>query len=163
MADQRAARPTPTSNDPVDALIGEFIAEKRKEKQEEQEKARKMEPGRHRPLILGILVVLCVAVWAAPIYLPSREVTIPTSTLENSAKLNLYLASIRVRDYQAANRKLPDNLAQAGVDTTGIVYWRSTDAVFELSTRIEGTRIVYRSTVPDSVFLGPNLRVRGIS
>jgi len=68
-----------------------------------------------------------------------------------------------VKNYHATHRRLPPTLSQAGVDTTGIGYVRSSDSAFELSTRVQGSRMVYRSTIPDSVFLGPNLRLRGIS
>jgi hypothetical protein len=109
------------------------------------------------------MVVLCAFVWIAPSLMPPREAPIPQNTLENSAKLTLYLASIRVKQYLVAHKRLPLNLTQAGVDSTGLEYTRSSDAIFELATRVQGTRVLYRSSVPDSVFLGPHLGIRGIS
>ena len=151
---------TPLANDPVGSLVGEFMEEKRREIQEE--KARRV-PKKRNPLVIPVMIVLCAFVWIAPSLMPPREPPIPQQTLENSAKLTLYLASIRVKQYLVAHKRLPPNLTQAGVDSTGIEYTRRSDAVFELATRVQGTRVVYRSSVPDSVFLGPELRVRGIS
>ena len=95
--------------------------------------------------------------------MPPREPVLSQETLEQGAKLTLYLASLRVRSYLETHKRLPPNLAQAGVDSVGIGYVRASDSIFELSTRVQGTRLVYRSTLPDSVFLGPHIRIRGIS
>ena len=151
---------TPLANDPVGSLVGEFMEEKRREVQEE--KARRVSKKRN-PLVIPIMIVLTAFIWIAPSMMPPREPAITQETLEKSAKLTLYLASIRVKGYLATHKRLPPNLTQAGVDTTGIAYTRSSDSVFELATRVQGTRIVFRSTVPDSVFLGKDVRIRGIS
>ena len=136
------------------------MQERRKELQEE--KARQV-PKKRNPFVLPLLVVLCAAVWLAPSLMPPREPVLTPETLAQGARLNLYLASLRVREYHATHQRLPASLAQVGVDTTGILYVRSSDSVFELVTRVQGSRMVYRSTLPDSVFLGANLRIRGIS
>jgi hypothetical protein len=160
MADSQFAKPTPVANDPVGSLVGEFMQEKKKERLEE--KAR-LAVRKRNPLVIPFLVALCLAIWVAPSLMPPREPPLPPETLEQSARLTLYLASLRVREYHDSHKRLPANLEQAGVDTAGIAYLRSTASVFELSTRVQGTRLVYRSTFPDSVFLGGNLRIRGIS
>ena len=157
---QPLSKRTPIANDPVGSLVGEFMEEKRRERQEE--KARQV-PKKRNPFLVPLLMALCAAIWVAPSLMPPREPVLTQETLENSAKLTLYLASIRVRSYLDTHKRLPPTLAQAGVDTTGLSYVRTSNSVFELSTRVQGTRLVYRSTIPDSVFLGPNLRVRGIS
>lgn len=151
---------TPIANDPVGSLVGEFIEEKRREKQEE--KARQV-PKKRNPFVVPFLIALCSAVWIAPSLMPPREPVLTQDTLEQGAKLTLYLASLRVREYQDTYKRLPPNLAQAGVDSTGIGYTRASESVFELSTRVQGSRLVYRSSLPDSVFLGPQIRLRGIS
>ena len=94
--------------------------------------------------------------------MPPREQPLSQETLEQGARLTLYLASLRVRGYLDTHKQLPADLIQAGVDTAGIVYTRNANSVYELSTRIQGTRLVYRSTLPDSVFLGRQLRIKGI-
>src|SRR5688500_264104 len=157
---QPLPRHTPLANDPVGSLVGEFMEEKRKERLEE--KARQV-PRKRNPFIVPLLVALVSAIWIAPSLMPPREATLSPATIEQGAKVTLYLASLKVKHYLATHKRLPPTLSQAGVDTTGIGYVRSSDSVFELSTRVQGARLVYRSTLPDSVFLGPNLRLRGIS
>ena len=157
---QPLRKKTPLANDPVGSLVGEFMEEKRREIQEER--ARQI-PKKRNPVLVPLMIVLCAFIWIAPSLMPPREPPIPQETLENSAKLTLYLASIRVKSYLTTHRRLPPNLFQAGVDSTGIEYLRSSRSTFELSTRVQGTRVVYRSAVPDSVFLGSKLRIRGIS
>ncbi len=159
MADSPKNR-TPIANDPVGSLVGEFMEEKRKELQEE--KARQA-PRKRNPFAVPVLLALCLAIWIAPSLMPPREPSLSPATMEQGARLTLYLASLKIREYNDVHKRLPPNLAQAGVDSTGIVYWRSTDSAFELSTRVQGTRLVYKSTQPDSAFLGPQLRIRGIS
>ncbi len=160
MPDPRFPKLTPVASDPVGALLGEFVEEKKKEQKEE--KARQSARKRS-PLVVPFLAVLCLAIWIAPSLMPAREEPLTQETLEQSARLTLYLASLRVRGYHDTHKALPANLTLAGVDTAGIEYSRMADSVYELSTRIQGTRLVYRSTLPDSVFLGPNLRIKGIS
>ena len=160
MADPRFPKLTPVATDPVGALVGEFVQEKRKEQQEE--KARQAARKRS-PLVVPLLTLICLAIWIAPSLMPPREPPLTQETLEQSARLTLYLASLRVREYLDTHKRLPASLPQAGVDSTGIGYLRNANAIFELSTRVQGTRLVYKSTLPDSVFLGPNIRIRGIS
>ena len=153
-------RRTPLANDPVGSLVGEFMEARQKEHQEEN--ARQI--GKKRdPFWIVFLLALCSAIWIAPSFIPSREPTLSQATLEQGAKLTLYLASLRVREYLETNSRLPASLPQAGVDSAGINYLRNSRTVFELSTQVQGTRLLYRSTMPDSVFLGPNLRIPGIS
>jgi hypothetical protein len=159
MADSLSNR-TPIANNTVGSLVGEFMEEKRKERVEE--KARQA-PRKRNPLVIPFLLALCLAIWVAPSLMPPREPVLSPATIEHGGRLTLYLASLKVRAYHRTHQRLPANLAQAGVDSAGIVYWRSTDSAFELSMRVLGSRLVYKSTQPDSVFLGPQLRIRGIS
>ena len=91
----------------------------------------------------------------------ANTIDLPDLLIEQSARLTLYLASLRVREYQTAHNRLPPNLQQAGVDTAGLTYHRTSESIFELSTRVQGSRLVYKSSMPDSVFLG-HVRIRGI-
>jgi hypothetical protein len=159
MPDQQRPQPTPVSSDPVGSLVGEFMQEKKKEIQDE--KSRQVARKRS-PFLVPLLLVLCAAIWISPSLMPPREEPVSQESLEQSARLTLYLASLRVRAYQDAHARLPLNLQEAGVDTAGIAYQRTSNSVFELSTQVQGARVVYRSAVPDSVFLGPGLRLRGI-
>ena len=157
---QPLRKKTPLANDPVGSLVGEFMEERRREIQEE--KARRV-PHKRNPVLVPLMMVLCAFIWIAPSLVPPREPPVPQETLESSAKLTLYLASIRVKAYLATNKRLPTYLFQAGVDSTGIEYLRSSPTHFELSTPVNGKRVIYKSLVPDSVFLGSRLRIRGIS
>ena len=160
MPDPRFPNLTPVANDPVGSLVGEFVQEKMKERDEEQ---ARQAVRKRSPLFVPILAVFCFAIWIAPSLMPPREQPLTQETLEQGARLTLYLASLRIRGYHDTHKQLPMNLTQAGVDTVGIAYSRNSDSVYELSTQVQGARLVYRSTLPDSVFLGPNLRIKGIS
>jgi hypothetical protein len=158
MPQPQGSQQTPASSDPVGSLVGEFMQEKKKEIQDEKSRqARK-----RSPFLVPLLLVLCAAIWISPSLMPSREEPVSQERLEQSARLTLYLASLRVRAYQDSHARLPLTLQEAGVDTAGIAYQRTSESVFELSTHVQGARVVYRSAVPDSVFLGPGLRLRGI-
>lgn len=158
MSDTQPAGHTPVATDAVGSLVGEFMDEQRKERQED--KARSRVRKRH-PLVIPFLLLSLAGMAAAPLLAPRPE-ELTQETLEQGARLTLYLASLRVREYMRTHRHLPANLADAGADTTGLEYTRSSPTNFELSTRLLGSRLVYRSTQPDSLFLGPNLRIRGI-
>ncbi|HEX6260069.1 MAG TPA: hypothetical protein VFZ51_05405 [Woeseiaceae bacterium] len=160
MRDPQVANRTPLGNDTVGSLVGEFMEEKRRERQEE--KARQA-PKKRNPLVIPLLVLLCAGIWTTSMLMPAQTPVLTHETLEQSARLSLYLASLRVREYVAANKRLPANLLDAGVDTTGITFTRASSSHFELSTTVQGSRLVYRSTMPDSAFLGPRLHIRGIS
>ena len=134
------------------------MEEKRRER--EEEKVRETRRKRN-PLLVPFLIAVCAAVWTVPSLVVPPEPVLSQETLEQGAKVTLYLASIRVKSYLETHKRLPLNLAEAGVDSTGIVYLRHSDSAFGLSTRVQGSRLVYRSTLPDSVFLGPDLRIRG--
>ena len=161
MADEQIQRGTPRANDQVNAFVGEFTAEQRREKAA-QRATRHPSPLRYN-IILVAATLVCVGLWIGPSFAPSREAVMTPEKVEQNARLNLYLTSLRVREYVAANRKLPDTLAELGVDPSGMEYSRGAGSIFELSMRVNGTPVVFTSTVPDSVFLGENLRIRGIS
>jgi hypothetical protein len=151
---------TPIANDAVGSLVGEFLEERRKE--HEQEKARE-NPRKRNPFLMWVLIVVCGVVWIAPSLIRPRDQELSQESLEQGAKLTLYLASMRVKAYLDTHKRLPASLPEAGVDSAGIEYLRSSPSTFELLTQVRGTRLVYRSKLPDSLFLGPNLRIRGIS
>ena len=151
---------TPIANDPVESLVEEFMKEKRKELLDD---TARTPPRKRQGFVTPLLIAVCVAIWTAPSFIPRHEPVLSQETLGQGAKLTLYLASMRVRNYLETHKQLPVNLNQAGVDSAGIEYFRSTDSLFELSTRVQDSRLVYRSKLSDSLFLGPNLRIKGIS
>lgn len=153
------SKQTPIATDPVGSLVGEFLEEKKKERQEE--KARSA-PRKRNQFVIPLLLATVLAVWIGPSLTASEEPQLTAETMEQGARITVYLASLRVRQYLEANKRLPASLTQVGVDTTGLLYQRRSDSTFELSTRVQGAKLTYRSTMPDSVFLG-NARLRGIS
>jgi hypothetical protein len=156
MSENKTLSRAEPSTHTVGAIVGEFMAERQKERQEEL--VRQAAAARRRnPLVLPFLIALCLTASAAPSLLPPLEEPLPPAIVEQGARLNLYLASLRVRKYRATEGRLPMTLFDAGVDSAGISYTRQ-DSSFELSTHVLGARMVYRSALPDSVFLG-DLRV----
>ena len=113
-------------------------------------------------LTVVMATLVCIALWVAPSFATPPEPEMTREAVEQNARLSLYLASLKVREYLTANRRLPESIGGLGVDSTGIEY-SHTRSQFELSTRVQGRPLVYKSTVPDSVFLGENLRVAGVN
>lgn len=148
----------PTSNQTVGALIGEFIVEKQREKEEE---ARRIAKSRPRSLAIAVLLVLCVAVAGLTLFLERPEPPPSADRIEAGARVRLFLASERVRDFQRRTGALPPNLVEASIDSAGLTYWRSTDSVFEIWTEVAGRRLHYRSTMPSADFLGSAMRLLG--
>ncbi len=159
MTDPESAHRSSPPADTVGSLVGEFMDAKAREKKEEM--ARQV-PRRRHPLVAPMLFALCLAVWLAPSLMLPRSAVPTVEMLEQGARVSLYLTSLQVRQFQDSTQRLPATLVEAGADSTGIDYSRSTDSVFELSTKVQGTSLIYRSTQPDSVLLG-GLRIRGIS
>ncbi len=159
MTNPEPAHRAPSANETVGSLVGEFMEEQRRE--QSAELARK-KPGTRSPLVLPLLAILCLAVWIAPSLMLPRAPVPTVEMLDHGARMTLYLTSLQVRQFHDSTRRLPATLIEAGADTAGIGYTRSTDSVFELSTKVQGTSLTYRSTQPDSVLLG-NARLRGVS
>ena len=113
-------------------------------------------------ITLSAAALLCIGLWVAPSFATPPEPEMTREAAEQNARLSLYLTSLKVREYLAANRRLPESLGVLGVDSIGIDYSRARSQ-FELSTRVHGRPLVFKSTVPDSVFLGDKLRITGIN
>jgi hypothetical protein len=155
--------PTPRSTTPaqdhaVDALVGEFLAEKRRETQESLALQRR---PRRRPVLTAVLLVLCGAAWVAPSLLTRPEPPLSAERQDAGARMHVFLAAQRVFAFQRANGRLPLTLGEAGVDTANVVYWRSTDSVFELWTSLNGDRVSFTSRMNPAEFLGPTFRLLG--
>ena len=102
--------------------------------------------------------LLCIGLWVAPSFATPPEPEMTHQALERNARFNLYLASLKVREFLAINRRLPESLGVLDVESTGVEYRRERNQ-FELSVRVNGQSVVYKSTLPDSVFLRENLRI----
>ena len=113
-------------------------------------------------ITLVAAALLCIGLWVAPSLATPPEPEMTREAAERNARLNLYLTSLKVREYQASNRRLPESLGVLGVDSIGVQYTRSSSQ-FELSTRVRGQALVYRSRLPDSTFLGDSLRLTSVN
>lgn len=153
------AKPNPAGSDEtVRALVGEFYEERKKEVT--REVSVHQSPRRRSPGITIFAVIVCAAVWLLPlmrqdIYIPSPE------RVDASARMQVFLAAQRVFAYQKSTGRLPADLQQAGVDSNGLTYWRSTDSLFELRVVAGGVPVAYKSTMPPSEFLGNTFQVLG--
>lgn len=146
--------PSPASRDSVDAIIGEFIAVKKQEKAEEIAAEQAGERRKKRPILAAFAVIVCAAIWILPSFLMPQNPPPTPERLEAGARVTIYLASERIRTFQQRSGRLPDRLSDAGVDSNGLSYRKSSAVDFELSTEVNGARLQYRSTTPPTAFLG---------
>jgi hypothetical protein len=94
--------------------------------------------------------------------MPPADAQLSPATIERSARLTIYLASLRIREFQDEQHRLPSSLGEAGIDAAGVDYDRTSDSVFVLTTTLDGTSLRYQSDTADSTFLGPDAGIRGI-
>jgi hypothetical protein len=156
------SQPTPATSrsvdDPVRALVGEFLEEKQRERTIE---LAKQQERKRSPVVTILAAVVCGLVWILPSVNPPEVLAPAPEQVDASARMQVYLAAQRVFAYQRANGRLPADLPQAGVDSTGLTYWRSTDSLFELRTIAGGVPVAYRSTMNQAAFLGNTVQVLG--
>ena len=159
------AMPTPASTsvqsrEQIAALVGEYLDQKKRETKENSLVAA---PRRIRKALTVVAIVTCAIVWILP-SLVKPQVELPSpARVDASARMTLFLAAERVRTYQRTHGRLPATLVQAGVDTTGLTYFRATDSLFEMWAMANGARITYRSTTNNARFLGKTLQTLSFS
>ena len=107
------------------------------------------------------MVLLCAAVWIAPSFFQPPQVVQSPARVDASARMTMFLAAQRVLAYRGANGRLPLKLAEAGVDSTGLTYWRSTDSLFEIHATAGGQPIAFRSSANPAAFLGTTFQTLG--
>jgi hypothetical protein len=157
------APPTPRNapeqpDDKVRALVGEYLDER---KRETRENAAQDGRRRRSPVLTVFAAIVCAGVWLLPSFAPAVDLA-PSPTREDaSARMNVFLAAQRVYEYQRANGRLPVDLAQAGVDSTGLTYWRSTDSLFEIRVTAAGEQLAFKSSMHPAAFLGNTFQVLG--
>jgi hypothetical protein len=156
------SQPTPVSSgraeDPVRALVGEFLEEKQRERTRDD--ARRLKRGRS-PIVTVVAAIVCAMVWILPSLNPPELWAPSPERVDASARMQVFLAAQRVFAYQRQTGRLPADLSQAGVDSNGLTYWRSTDSLFELRTIAGGVPLAYRSTMSQAEFLGNTFQVLG--
>ncbi|HEX9563334.1 MAG TPA: hypothetical protein VF981_05160 [Gemmatimonadaceae bacterium] len=159
------ATPTPSSAPRADvkvrALVGEYLDEKQREHSREVEAQK--QPVRRSPVLTFFAFIVCVAVWILPSFVKPPDVAPSPARIEASARMTIFLAAQRVVAYQRANGRLPLDLSQAGADSTGLTYWRSTDSLFEIRAMAGGEQLAYKSSMNPALFLGNTFQVLGSS
>ena len=143
------ARPTPTN---VAALVTEIMEEARKN-------AEGPAPSRSRTIpryITAVIVFsLCGWVWfAPPSWLVRKPVPAPSHEYrEASARVALALHAQRIDAYVSSHGRLPRTKQEVGISSEQIDYERTDSVNFELSSRVDGTPVTYRSSQPRDRYL----------
>jgi len=145
------ARPTPKAN--VAALVTEIMEEARKNAQQPAASRSRVVPTY---IAAALVFALCAWAWIAPpawlvpqpIAAPSREYR------EASARVALALHAQRVEAYRASHGHLPRTKQEVGIESEQIVYDPVDGMTFELSSSVDGQRVVYKSSQPRDRYLG---------
>lgn len=150
---QRVAAKAPAAqNDPkVQALVAEFLQEKRREIEEEA-KVTKWRSARY--LVVAGLSLVCLAAWLAPYPSPSAYLRPDPKVELASGRMTLFLAAQSVTHFRATRGRLPITLVEAGVEGAKIVYNPGTEGSFTLSTHVRDQGITYDSSAPLQSILG---------
>ena len=140
----------------VAELVGEFYEERAREKATRKERISKKA---RRRIASASLLALGAFVWFVPV---SRADDGPLQSAEREQagrKVQTMLAATRIRDFRARHGRLPRTLAEAGVRTPDLTYTRESTDAFTIRNGSGASTLVFRSTVPDSVFVGNAFRV----
>jgi hypothetical protein len=149
----------PQQADKVRELVGEYLDEKQRESREMAAQEEKAKPSR-TPITI-IAAVVCAAVWILPSFVTQVDTAPSPARIEAGTRMNVFLAAQRVISYQRANGQLPADLTQAGVDSSGLTYWRSTDSLFEIRAMANGEQVAFKSSMNPAAFLGSTFQVLG--
>jgi hypothetical protein len=114
-----AVSPTSARNTgiPVDALAQSLASEYLVEKKEELAaagRARRLRRPWRRIFSIAAMVV-CAVVWLIPSLGSTRTPALPAQRQDASARLTLFLAAQRVREYERRHGRLPASISQTGV------------------------------------------------
>jgi hypothetical protein len=147
-------RPTPAAGsraEQVGSLVQEFYEERGKEAAEAKAAAR---PRHNRPLFTILVAVLCVIVWALPYMVEITPPPVSEQVIEDGTRVTMYLASLDVSRFRAANGRLPTVLSEAGVDHDGLAYNRTSDSTYDIVAHVNGHDVTFHSTMARNEFLG---------
>ncbi|HEY7567540.1 MAG TPA: hypothetical protein VH762_08200 [Gemmatimonadaceae bacterium] len=140
-------------------LAGEYLIGKIEERKAEARKRRPPRPWRRMVSIAAIAA--CGAVWLVP-SLGTRPVpAVSAGRQDASARLTLYLASRRVRDFQERNGRLPRTEVESGISDPRIAYRLTGPNTFALSLSHLGKRWVLPSAFADTSYLHDAMRSLG--
>lgn len=144
------ARPTPKAN--VAALVNEIMEEVRKNAEEPAPSKPRRVPSY---LVAGIVVALCAWAWIAPPpWLVPRPVSAPSREYrEASVRVALALHAQRIEAYRSSHGHLPRSKQEVGIATDQIGYDRVDSLTYELTSRVDGQPITYKSSQPRDRYL----------
>jgi len=140
-------------------LAGEYLIEKKEEREAEARKRRPLRPWRRIASVLAIAA--CGAVWLVPSLGTRPTHAVSAGRQDASARLTLYLASRRVRAFEERNGRLPTTRVESGISDPRIAY-RLTDAnSFTLSLSDGRQHWELPSTFADTSYLHDAMRKLG--
>ena len=146
------ARPGPARPDALaHSLVGEFFIEKKQEREAEARSRRPTPPWRRIASIL--VIVACGATWLVPSLGPRPAPAVSAAREDAGARLTLFLASQRVRDFEQRNGRLPSTATESGISDPRIGYRLTGPNTFTLSMTQEGKRWFLPSTVADTAYM----------
>ena len=144
------ARPTPKAN--VAAMVSEIMEEARKNAEEANPR-----PSRRFPswVSAAIVVAMCTWAWIAPPawLMPQRVAPASREYREASVRVALALHAQRIESYRASHGRLPRTKEAVGIPGDGVVYSRVDSLAFELSARVDGQPVSYKSSQPRDRYL----------
>jgi hypothetical protein len=141
----------PKGNATVDALIGEFIAEKKLEQQEvsKGDAIRR----RRRGMWTAAVAALAVAAWTVPVGTQQASEAAPPGLTLASARMTISLAASRIEGYRGLNGRLPTSLQEAGVEEEGLQLTRAGDGSFTLQLMSEAGALSFDSSMAPAMML----------
>lgn len=149
---------------PVDAvahsLVGEFLTERKEERAAAALRARPGPPWRRIAAIAAI--VACAAAWVIPSLGSGPAPSVSVERQDASARLTLFLASQRLRDFAKRNGRLPSSTVQGGVNDPRISYRLTGPNTFLLSLIEQGKRWELSSSAADSTYMREALAQLGV-
>ena len=144
------ARPTPTAH--VAALVTEIMEEARKNAEEPPPSRSRFLPSY---VSAGLVCGMCAWAWIAPpTWLVPRPIPVPSREYrEASARVALALHAQRIEAYRASHGRLPHTQQEVGIASDQIVYDRTDSLAFELSVKVDGQPVSYKSSQPRDRYL----------
>ena len=140
-------------------LAGEYLIGKEEEREAEARKRRPPRPWRRIASIA--MIAACGAVWLVPSLGTRPTPALSAGRQDASARLTLYLASRRVRDFEERTGRLPNTGVESGISDSRIAYRLTGRNSFALSLSQNGQRWVLPSTAADTSYLHEAMRDLG--
>lgn len=135
----------------VNALVAEFLEEKKRAAADEK-------PGRRGPLnkhlLTAALALVCVAAWVAPYPTSAATKPVDPKVERASARVSLFLTAQGVVHFRATQGRLPRTLTEAGIDGSAVRYYPGRDGSFVLQTSVRDHTLTYDSNLPAHSILG---------